>query len=120
MSKDILNQELISLIENEKNESLNPELFRRNIVISGVNVQELIGQTFEIGGVTFKGAKHCAPCKWMNLVFGEGTMGLMRGRGGLRAQVIKGGFLDKEKTILSCKDSLDWEMTQAIYKPKLP
>jgi hypothetical protein len=56
----------------------------------------------------------------MNLVFGEGTMGLMRGRGGLRAQVIKGGFLDKEKTILSCKDSLDWEMTQAIYKPKLP
>jgi MOSC domain-containing protein YiiM len=97
-----------------------PVLFRRNIVMSGVNVQELIGKKFQIGDVTFEGVKHCAPCKWMDIVMGQGTMKQMRGRGGPRARVLSGAILSKDEQILLCEAHLSLPPSEALKKPKLP
>ncbi len=47
-----------------------PILMRRNIVIEGVPLNQLIGQPFTLDfgdhQVEFLGAKHCAPCAWMD------------------------------------------------------
>ena len=75
------------------NLTCNLALFRRNIIVSGLHLNSLIGQQFSIGDVTFEGMAHCAPCPWMNAVFAKGAYALMRGRGGLRVKVIKGGLL---------------------------
>lgn len=118
-----INSEVIALIKKEHqlfNHSVDAELFRRNILISGVNTIELIGRTFSIDGVVFEGVKHCAPCRWMDIMMGKGVMKLMKGRGGLRARVIDGGTLTLGESILSCEDVLDFPMIQALARRNIP
>lgn len=80
-------------MENNFPKAIDIALFRRNIIISGINLCELIGKRFRIGEVEFEGMAHCNPCPWMNTVFGKGAYALMKGRGGLRAKVVSGGEL---------------------------
>ena len=119
-----MNSEVVALIKQEHqgfcDNGIDAEHFRRNIMISRVNVIELIGKSFSIGGVTFEGIKHCAPCRWMDIMMGKGVMKLIKGRGGLRARVIQGGFLTLGEHTLACEDVLDFPMTQALARPKIP
>ena len=119
-----MNSEVVEVIKKEHqglfDNEVKAEHFRRNIMISGVNVIELIGKCFTIDGVTFEGIKHCAPCRWMDIMMGKGVMKLMKGRGGLRARVVSGGTLSLGDTTLRCEDSLNFPMTQALARPKIP
>lgn len=71
-----------------------PGVFRRNVLVSGIDLNELIGLDFELQGVQFRGAQHCKPCDWMNLAFAPGTEPFLRpGKGGLRAKIVTSGRL---------------------------
>ena len=70
-----------------------PSSFRRNILVSGVDLNSLIGREFEIQGVIFSGTQEAAPCHWMNYAFGEGAEEALRGHGGLRARILCDGTL---------------------------
>ncbi len=72
---------------------LGPELTRRNIIVSGVDLKALYGANFEINGIPFAGTVHCSPCPAMNRAIGPGATAALRGRGGLRAQVRSDGVL---------------------------
>jgi MOSC domain-containing protein YiiM len=72
-----------------------PSIFRRNIITQGVDLNSLIGQEFEIQGLRFLGTQESAPCYWMNQAFAEGAEEAMRGHGGLRAKILRGGMLKK-------------------------
>ena len=95
-------------------------LYRRNIVISGINLCELIGQQFYIGGVLFEGMAHCNPCTWMDAVIHKGLYRQMKGRGGLRAKVIQGGLLKLETITLTSDKVLLKEPTEAMVLSRLP
>jgi len=56
-----------------------PADFRRNVVIAGVPLNGLIGQTFAIDGVQFQGNKHCAPCRWMESAVATGALQALKG-----------------------------------------
>ena len=99
---------------------LDIKLFRRNIIISGVHLNSLIGKRFRIGDVEFEGMAHCAPCTWMNAVMKKGAYALMRGRGGLRAKVISNGILSCQNMILSSREPLNENILRPFDKPKLP
>jgi MOSC domain-containing protein YiiM len=74
--------------------SKSPGVLRRNVITSGIDLNELIGADFELQGVQFRGTKHCKPCDWMNLAFAAGTEPFLRpGKGGLRAKIITSGRL---------------------------
>lgn len=64
---------------------------RRNVVVSGVNLNELIGEEFSIQGVRLLGTAHCKPCYWMNQAVAPGAEEFLQGNGGLRAQVLSDG-----------------------------
>lgn len=65
--------------------------FRRNIITSGVRLNDLIGVTFSVGKATLEGIRLCEPCAHLaGLVTPEVLPGLV-GRAGLRARVITGG-----------------------------
>ncbi len=101
--------------------SYKPSLFRRNIVISGINLNQLIGKRFSIGSVEFEGLEHCAPCTWMNAVLSKGAYRLMSGRGGLRVKVIKDGYLKRGTNCLQTADNFELlNPLQALQKPKIP
>ncbi len=68
-----------------------PGVLRRNVIVSGVDLIELIGADFELQGVQFRGTAHCKPCYWMETAFAPGTEKFLAGRGGLRARILSDG-----------------------------
>ena len=47
-----------------------PEIFRRNIITSGIDLNRLIGKRFRLQGLLFEGMEECRPCYWMNRAWG--------------------------------------------------
>jgi MOSC domain-containing protein YiiM len=70
-----------------------PSAVRRNIFTRGLDLDALIGRRFSVQGVGFEGVEECRPCYWMDAAVGSGAEELMRGRGGLRARILRGGVL---------------------------
>jgi MOSC domain-containing protein YiiM len=67
--------------------------FRRNVIVSGVDLGSLIGRRFRIGEVEFEGTEEAAPCYWMDEACAPGVEEFLRGRGGLRCRIRQGGML---------------------------
>ena len=64
---------------------------RRNIVTSGVQLNELVGQEFRLGEVRVRGIRLCEPCSHLaKTTFPETLKGLVH-KGGLRAQILSEG-----------------------------
>jgi FdhD protein len=66
---------------------------RRNVLVSGVDLNALIGKTFIIGGVVFEGVEECKPCYWMDQAVAPGANAFLAGRGGLRCRILADGVL---------------------------
>lgn len=67
--------------------------YRRNVLTRGVELGGLIGKEFTAQGIVFQGVDECRPCAWMDRAVKPGTEAWLRGRGGLRARVLSGGWL---------------------------
>ncbi len=70
-----------------------PGLTRRNVITLGEDLNLLIGKRFSVQGIEFEGICECKPCYWMDEAVGHGAEEALRGRGGLRARILKSGFL---------------------------
>jgi hypothetical protein len=68
-----------------------PSLVRRNVVTRDVDLNQLIGQEFEIQSVGFYGTGECRPCYWMDRALAPGAEEFLKGRGGLRATILTTG-----------------------------
>lgn len=102
-----------------------PVLMRRNVVIEGVPLNALIGQSFTLDSgdhqVELIGAKHCAPCAWMDAMLQPGAQKFLRGRGGLRARIVTSGTIVRGPALLRCDAALDLSAVLApLSYPKLP
>ncbi|MBA3881509.1 MAG: molybdenum cofactor biosysynthesis protein [Chthoniobacterales bacterium] len=71
-----------------------PGVLRRNVIVSGVDLNALIGATFELQGVRLLGTAHCKPCFWLDTAFAPGAEAWLKGNGGLRAQILTTGRLN--------------------------
>jgi len=72
-----------------------PSATRRNALVTGVDLNSLIGAEFEVQGIRFAGVEQCKPCHWMNTALGPGAEAWLQGRGGLRARIITNGVLQR-------------------------
>jgi MOSC domain-containing protein YiiM len=70
-----------------------PELLRRNIVVSGINLLALKTTQFQIGDAVLEGSGTCAPCSRMEENLGPGGYNATRGHGGITARVIRAGSI---------------------------
>jgi MOSC domain-containing protein YiiM len=70
-----------------------PAALRRNLVVSGGDLNELIGRQFELQGVRLEGMEECKPCYWMDEAIGPGAFEWLKGRGGLRCRILSDGQL---------------------------
>ena len=73
--------------------SIAPAAARRNVITRGIDLNFLIGQTFEVQDVRFEGMAECSPCHWMDEAIHRGAFELLKGRGGLRARILTDGWL---------------------------
>ena len=74
-------------------QACSPALARRNVITRGVDLNDLIGQKFEVQGVRLLGMEECRPCYWMDRAFAPGAQEFLKGRGGLRAKILTDGTL---------------------------
>lgn len=76
-----------------------PALVRRNVMTRDVDLNEFIGEDFEIDGVRFRGTTECRPCYWMDHALARGAEKFLQGRGGLRARILSDGILHSKAQI---------------------
>jgi MOSC domain-containing protein YiiM len=74
-------------------EFIDPALLRRNLVISGMNLNLLRFQRLQIGEAIFETSALCDPCSRMDENLGKGAAAAMFGYGGLCAKIIQGGLI---------------------------
>ena len=70
-----------------------PASVRRNVITRDVDLNDLIGQDFEVQGIRFHGMQECRPCYWMDRAIAPGAEEFLKGRGGLRARILSDGEL---------------------------
>jgi MOSC domain-containing protein YiiM len=66
---------------------------RRNLVTRGVALNHLVGVEFAVGDALLRGTRLCDPCAHMERLTIKGALRGLIHRGGLRAEIVKGGMI---------------------------
>lgn len=87
-----------AMVEAVRRHAENPALpasaFRRNVILSGADLNAWIGHRFLLNNILLEGSEECRPCYWMDQACGKpGTENLLKGRGGLRCRIVTDGIL---------------------------
>jgi len=89
----LIAQEAIEAANDEFNYTIEHLDTRRNLLTTGVRLNELIGKTFCVGAVVLKGLERCEPCGYLEKRTFVGIKAALKGRGGLRCCVVRGGVM---------------------------
>ena len=91
----LISQEFVTQIAMHLGEAdLDPARLRRNIVLSGLNLNALRRQRFWVGEALLEATQLCHPCARMEAELGPGGVVAMFGYGGLCAKVIQSGAIE--------------------------
>lgn len=74
-------------------ETIGPELLRRNIAVSGINLLALKGCRIRLGSALLEVTGECQPCSRMEEILGAGGYNAVRGHGGITARILVGGMV---------------------------
>jgi MOSC domain-containing protein YiiM len=66
---------------------------RRNLLVSGINLEVCVGRPLVIGEVVLELTVRCHPCRRMDETFGVGGFAAMYGHGGWCARIVRSGVL---------------------------
>ena len=72
---------------------------RRNLVTRGLDLLAMVHQTFRLGTALVRGNRPCPPCGRLSNLLGIDAKELLKGRGGLRCDVIEVGQLKQRAAI---------------------
>lgn len=91
----LISTEFIEQIEKFTGHSqIDPAILRRNLVVTGLNLNALRRQRFKVGDAVLEATQLCHPCARMEQALGKGGVAAMIGHGGLCARIIKSGRID--------------------------
>ena len=94
--------EALTLIEAEVLEDvgLTGAEARRQVVVRGIRVNDLVGKRFRIGDVECLGIELCEPCLHLQKLTRPGIIKDLIHRGGLRADILSGGTISVGDKVL--------------------
>ena len=83
---------------------LDPADTRRNVIVRGMPIDEMRGQTFSLdtgsGPVLFLAHRPANPCAWMDVTLAPGAHRALRKRGGMRCEPLTSGTLSLGTAVL--------------------
>ena len=90
----LINLEEINNFNNKNKLNINAKDFRRNIIVSGVNLNELINKKIKINKVTLKIHEICQPCKYLqDRLKIPGLVKMLVNKSGVRAEILNSGSI---------------------------
>ena len=87
----LIASEAIDAANDEFNYTIEHLDTRRNLLTSGVSLNDLVGKTFRVGEITLKGLELCEPCGYLEKRTFVGIIAALKKRGGLRCCILQGG-----------------------------
>jgi len=96
----LINLEDINNFNNKIKKHIDTKDFRRNIIISGINLNELINKKIKINEVTLKIHEICQPCKYLqDKLKIPGLVKMLVNKSGVRAEILSSGNISVGDTI---------------------
>ena len=96
----LIAEEALAEMARETGTTLPAEASRRNVLVRGVPLNDLIKQRFSVGEVVMEGIRLCQPCKYLARIAGEpGVLPGLVNRGGLRARILDEGLIRVGDTV---------------------
>jgi len=96
----LINLEEINNFNNQIKENIDAKNFRRNIIVSGIKLNELINKKIKINEVTLKIHEICQPCKYLqDRLKIPGLVKMLLNKSGVRAEILTSGSLAVGDTI---------------------
>ena len=89
----LIEHEALEAVRREHGIDLGDGLARRNLVTQGVDLRDRNGQKFRIGAALFRAVQPCQPCAYLERKTRASAFAALKGRGGLRAEVLEGGLI---------------------------
>src|SRR5215208_3412452 len=101
----LIEAEVIESILRDWDIDLSAGRSRRNLVTRGVRLADLLGRKFRIGEALFRGTRLAEPCAHLERLTEPNVFKALKGRGGLRADVLEGGVIRVGDPIVSSAPS---------------
>lgn len=90
----LINLEEINNFNNQVKQNIEAKDFRRNIIVSGINLSELINKKIEINKVILKIHEICQPCKYLqDRLKIPSLVKMLVNKSGVRAEILHSGSL---------------------------
>ena len=90
----LINLEEINNFNNQIKQNIDAKNFRRNIIVSGINLNDLINKKIKINEVTLKIHEICQPCKYLqDRLKVPGLIKILVNKSGVRAEILTSGIL---------------------------
>ena len=98
----LIEQEALDAALRDHQTSITHLMTRRNLLTVGVPLNHLVGKTFAVGDVLLRGLELCEPCRHLQKLTCKEILKPLIHRGGLRAEIIRGGTLKIGDVVRPC------------------
>jgi MOSC domain-containing protein YiiM len=103
----------ITLVEQEALDSFHADTgielshaeIRRQVLTTGIRLNDLLGKRFRVGGVEAVGAEWCEPCNHIQSLTYPGVLKGMVHRAGLRADIVQPGTISVGDEVDEVRDA---------------
>jgi len=89
----LIEREVLEALARDHGIELTPEQHRRNLTVSGVALNHLVGRRFRVGAVLLETVRLNQPCKYLEKMTGKAVYLPLLNRSGLNCRVIEGGMI---------------------------
>jgi MOSC domain-containing protein YiiM len=89
----LIESEAIEAATDESGVDIRLEDTRRNIITSGIRLDDLVGKRFRIGEVEVEALEPNPPCRHLAELAGKPLLRPLARRGGVRGRIVKGGVV---------------------------
>jgi MOSC domain-containing protein YiiM len=89
----LIESEMLARVAADFGQEIGVDEHRRNLTVTGVPLQHLVGQRLRVGPCLIEGVRINQPCKYLNLMLKRDVYMALWNRSGLNCKVVVGGTI---------------------------
>jgi MOSC domain-containing protein YiiM len=89
----LIEAEMLGRVAADFGHEIGVDEHRRNLTVTGVPLQHLVGRRFRVGACLLEGVRINQPCKYLNLMLKRDVYMALWNRSGLNCRIVEGGTI---------------------------